>query len=92
MPRIYPEIKLTGERNECPSCGELFNSNKAFDAHRRGKFGVPSPEGRHCLTPEQMTGKGMAKNAKGFWVTELMPQNAPRGFRADDPGHGNLPG
>lgn len=69
----YPEqvaaspFRLTGQRNQCPSCGELFNSNAAFDRHRTGVFGVD----RRCMTVPEMRARGMAKNASGWWVTSL---------------------
>ncbi|MDN8037425.1 FDXHR family putative zinc-binding protein [Burkholderia vietnamiensis] len=62
--------KLTGDRNQCRGCGEYFNSAKAFDRHRRGDFGNEENP-RRCLSPYQMAKRGMAKNADGFWVTEL---------------------
>jgi len=64
--------KLTGDRNQCPSCGEVFNSSAAFDRHR-----VPSQPGkpypRRCLTADEMDAQGMVRNAAGFRVTQLMP-------------------
>jgi hypothetical protein len=92
MPRIHPEIKLTGERNECPTCGELFNSNGAFDAHRRGKFGTSGPEGRRCLTADQMSAKGMVKTSRGFWARKLRGENAPGGFHVSASSHGTEAG
>ena len=53
--------------NQCPTCGEVFNSMKGFDAHRRGDFQVK----RYCLTPEQMTAKGMSKNRYDRWITKV---------------------
>ena len=67
-------MKLTGDRNQCAGCGEYFNSTKAFDMHRRGDFGTDENP-RRCLTPMQMNTRGMAKNAQGFWVTELNTRN-----------------
>jgi hypothetical protein len=67
-------IRLTGSRNQCPTCGELFNSVSAFDRHRRGSY---QKRTRHCLTPEEMTAKGMTKNEGGFWVTEKRKPSAP---------------
>lgn len=58
---------LTGQRNQCPSCLLYFNSNAAFDKHRTGDHG----KDRRCMTQEEMTAKGMATNARGFWVTAL---------------------
>jgi len=49
----------------CPHCGEVFNSFRAFDLHRVGSF----TEVRVCLTPAQLTAKGMRKNAQGFWLS-----------------------
>lgn len=63
--------KLTGNRNQCPSCHEYFNSLGAFDRHRTGYFG----KNRQCRTTEGMLGAGMVKNADGFWITGLMPEH-----------------
>ena len=65
VPR-YKVVGLTGFRNECPTCDELFNSIYAFEAHRVGEIGVD----RRCLGVEGMLEKGMAKNADGFWVSK----------------------
>jgi hypothetical protein len=59
-------MKLTGNRNQCQSCKEYFNSNTAFDKHRTGEHGFK----RRCRTPEEMTALGMSKNNAGFWITE----------------------
>lgn len=56
-------MKLTGQRNECPTCGERFNSNAAFDKHRTGHYGVD----RRCMTAEEMQAHGMVKRDDGFW-------------------------
>jgi hypothetical protein len=66
-------VKLTGDRCRCSGppyggCGEYFNSTKAFDRHRTGAYALAQ---RRCLSPDEMRAKGMAKNAAGFWVTEL---------------------
>jgi hypothetical protein len=77
MTRRNVGVKLSGDRNECPGCGELFNSTRAFDVHRIGKFGKPVPEGgRRCSTVAEMMQSGMAKNAAGFWVTSANPKFA----------------
>lgn len=60
-------MKLSGDRNQCPSCLEYFNSTYAFDRHRTGIFGTD----RHCMTTEEMRAKGMEKNSSGFWVSKL---------------------
>jgi hypothetical protein len=62
-------VKLTGDRNQCGGCGEFFNSSFAFDKHRTGEFG----KNRRCITPDEMTAKGMSKNAAGFWISASMP-------------------
>lgn len=64
-------MKLTGQRNKCPSCKLHFNSNAAFDKHRTGEHG----KDRRCMTVEEMTDKGMATNKAGFWVTALNTQS-----------------
>jgi hypothetical protein len=62
-------MKLTGQRNQCPGCRALFNSNAAFDKHRTGQFGVD----RRCRTETEMLDAGMAQRADGFWVTANNP-------------------
>lgn len=57
-------MRLTGDRNRCPTCAEYFNSSSSFDLHRTGRFGVD----RRCRTVTQMAAAGMTKNAAGFWV------------------------
>ena len=75
--RIHPEVKLSGDHNECPSCGELFNSTAAFDKHRTGKFGkFIEQDGRRCRTVAEMTQVGMEKNTAEFWCTSLKPEDA----------------
>lgn len=61
-------MKLTGDRNQCPTCSVLFNSTRAFEKHRVGVFGV----NRRCLTPTEMLERGMARNSAGFWVGSPM--------------------
>lgn len=68
-------MNLSGDRNQCRGCGEFFNSTFAFDKHRTGDFG----KDRRCLTVDEMEAKGMSKNAAGFWVSSLMPQELHRG-------------
>lgn len=80
-------LRLTGDRNQCPSCAEYFNSTKAFDRHRIGRFGVD----RRCRTLPEMVALGMVRNEAGFWITEAWPEAA--GVRAgaaqSEPGRGN---
>lgn len=58
--------KLTGDHNQCPTCGLYFNSTVAFDKHRVGEHG----KNRRCLSVEEMKAKGMVLNADDWWVTE----------------------
>ena len=58
-------MKLTKDRNQCPTCSELFNSTSAFDKHRTGTYDPPQ---RRCLSVPEMATKGMVKNSYGFWV------------------------
>ena len=62
-------MKLRGQRNQCQSCKEYFNSNSALEMHRVGKFGVD----RRCRTREEMQAKGMLLNDQSFWITEKNP-------------------
>jgi hypothetical protein len=59
---------LRGDRCQCPSCHQRFNSTYAFDRHRIGQY----ESTRRCLTNSQMLGKGMARNKAGFWVSQSM--------------------
>lgn len=65
-------MRLTGQRNQCPSCLLYFRSNASFDKHRTGEFG----KNRRCRTVEEMQAIGMAQNAGGWWVTALNPKFA----------------
>jgi hypothetical protein len=73
-------MKLGKQRNQCPGCDQYFNSNVAFEKHRTGKHGVD----RRCMTPEEMTGKGMLINHAGFWITEAYDPNIKRGKHEED--------
>lgn len=63
-------MKLTGDKNQCPTCGLHFKSTAAFDKHRIGKFGVD----RRCRTQAEMLSAGMAQRADGFWVSAPNPK------------------
>ena len=63
-------MKLTGDRNQCPTCGDYFNSTAAFDKHRAGNFSV----GRYCLPNWERWCKGMRQRPDGFWVGSEMPE------------------
>lgn len=60
-------LSLRGDHNQCPGCGELFNSGRAFDKHRTGSI---ARNERRCMTPKEMKAEGMSKNEGGWWVTD----------------------
>ena len=62
--------QLNGDHNECPTCGQYFNSTFAFDKHRIGAFG----KDRRCMTVEQMVEAGMVKNAGDWWISQKAPE------------------
>jgi hypothetical protein len=68
MKEKFYKPALSGDRNQCPSCGELFNSTYAFDKHRTGSFGVD----RRCMTAHEMKACGMSKNSDLFWISQKM--------------------
>ena len=54
----------------CAYCHETFTGTTAGDMHRVGKHGVTAgPDRRRCLTLEEMLGKGMTTDARGYWTT-----------------------
>jgi hypothetical protein len=55
---------LRGDRNQCPGCGQLFNSTIAFDKHRTG---LHAGNARRCLSVDEMLAKGMVLREDGFW-------------------------
>ena len=63
-----PKIKIKeySEVNQCPTCGEVFESIYAFDKHRIGEFG----KNRRCRTIVEMIDKGMIKNRFDRWVSK----------------------
>lgn len=63
---------LNGDRNQCQTCKEYFNSSGAFDKHRVGEHGL----NRRCRTREEMQAKGMSLNKDGFWITQKMDSAA----------------
>lgn len=55
-------LKLTGNRCQCAACGEYFTSERSFDKHRTGRFGID----RGCMTGSEMDAAGFARNPRGF--------------------------
>lgn len=64
MPRNLP---LTGNRTECTTCLECFNSESAFDRHLVSNYDYRKST-RRCLTVPQMIAKGFTTNPKGYWI------------------------
>jgi hypothetical protein len=60
-----PRLPFGSRFCRCSVCGKYFNSAYPFDLHRTGH-----PEQRRCLTDEEMVGRGMLLNAKGYWISE----------------------
>ena len=61
--------RLNGDRNQCQSCKEFFNSTRAFDKHRTGQHGVD----RRCMTKDEMLAKEMFLGEDEFWRGAKMP-------------------
>lgn len=63
--------QLTKSDTLCSACLEMFGSTTAFDMHRVGKHAYlaspEQPDGRRCLTPEEMEAREMRKDVKGRW-------------------------
>lgn len=70
--KIHP--KLTGDRNQCPTCSELFNSTTAFDKHRTGAY---EPDERRCLSVAEMQARGFTR-PDGYWRSPASKQQAER--------------
>src|SRR5579885_1429320 len=64
----------TMTRSQCGGCHEVFNSVAAFDLHRVGDFDKRT---RRCLTPQEMSAKGMTRNDKGWWTLPVTDTVAP---------------
>ena len=79
--------RLTGNRCQCPSCGERFNGVAGFDAHRTGEYAKAGQRqgSRQCLTVAAMTARGWIRNGAGFWVTDSHAQRAARQSAAGVP-------
>lgn len=57
--------------NLCTVCGEDFGSVGAFEAHRVGAhmytFSAEHPDGRRCLTTEELLRNGWRRDGSGRW-------------------------
>lgn len=63
------QMKLTGNRCQCPTCGRYFNSLTGFDRHLVRDYGNNTRPVR-CLSVRQMEAKGFSRNAAGWWITK----------------------
>ena len=76
-------LRLTGNRCQCPTCGEYFNGVQPFDRHRVGHYANSGQRNtRRCLAVAEMEARGWTRNGAGFWTTEARAQRAAR-HRAD---------
>lgn len=80
-----PPQKLSGDKNQCPTCHQYFNSTKAFDLHRTGQFGLSGD--RRCLSTSQMESIGMRLGASGFWVSKPRQTSPSRIDSEPSPAH-----
>jgi hypothetical protein len=57
--------------NFCRTCGQDFGGVRAFDLHRVGThaydYSTSRPDGRRCLTTDEMLARGLYPNATGRW-------------------------
>jgi hypothetical protein len=55
----------------CSACGKDFGGVRAFDLHRVGKheydYNPDHPDGRRCLSEQEMLARGMYLNESGRW-------------------------
>jgi len=72
-------LKLTGNRCQCPTCGEYFNGVQPFDKHRTGDYAKPGQSNaRRCLTVAKLETAGFIRNAAGFWCERADAVHATR--------------
>lgn len=69
-----PRRRLRGDRNQCPSCHEYFNSTKAFDQHRTGQFSGD----RRCLTVSEVLNRNFRKTKDDFWLCPISAKDRER--------------
>jgi hypothetical protein len=72
--------------NLCRGCGCDFTSVKLFDRHRVGvhvyDYSPEQPDGRRCLTVEEMQSKGWERDARGRWSDPQQVERARAAFAA----------
>jgi hypothetical protein len=68
-------------QNQCSACGEDFAAVSAFERHRVGKhdrdFSPEYPEGRRCLSLEELIERGFNLNQHGRWQAPMKDGAAP---------------
>lgn len=88
MNSSHAKRELKGDRNQCPSCGEFFNSTSAFEKHRKSSgwfIGIPTKEAKalgyphRCLTVKEMQSEGMQKNSTTYWITSAFEKYSTKG-------------
>lgn len=57
--------RLTGNRCQCPACGEYFGNVRGFDRHRTGDYGKV----RRCISAADLLANGWVRNERGFLLT-----------------------
>ena len=64
---VMPPTRST--RQHCTECHETFGGTYTGDRHRVGPF----PDGRRCLTPDEMLTKGWHRDDRGTWHRQMPP-------------------
>lgn len=67
-----PSLLIGSPRCQCSACGEYFKSPTSFDMHRIWL----ANRTRGCETVKRMLGRGMCKNAAGFWISKQFQEAA----------------
>jgi hypothetical protein len=63
--------------NACAACGADFTSLELFDRHRAGRH---EPDGRRCLSTEEMKMNGWERDSRGRWKDPARAMRARRKF------------
>src|SRR5689334_6862365 len=70
--------------NGCGVCGADFTSLRSFDAHRVGVHeylaSPERPDGRRCLTPDELRVAGYEQDARGRWFDPVRREETRRRF------------
>jgi hypothetical protein len=74
---VRPKENALNPLNECAACGADFTSLELFDRHRVGRH---EPDGRRCLSTEEMTTNGWHRDSRGRWTDPARAMRARRKF------------